>query len=404
MNWKIIIVLVIAVFSATLGNGIVVPLLPVYARTLGASASVVGLIFGAFSISRTIFLPCFGLWSDRSGRKPFIVTGLIAYIAASVSFAFADKIEMLLIIRFFQGIAAAMILPVAQAYAGEISPGNREGYILGIVNVGLYGGLSAGPVLGGLIKDHLGIKASFGVMGLIFLCGLVSSLVLLPATGNEHGKKRNSIEVKYRDLIFNRYISGLFIFRTAYTMCMGSIWAFTPIIAASRFNMNALSIGLIISISVLVSALMMTPMGIVADKTRKVPLIIAGGVLTTASMLYLIRIQHPWELYIVSCLIGIGGGFSVPSIMAMTVIAGKHFGAMGTLISLLTMSHSLGLILGPILTGLVIDVMEMEIAFMAGAVFMCAATVLVVPLTAGFTSFSIIAEGTTVVKPPLIME
>ena len=117
---KIFIVLFFSIFSTITGVGIVVPLLPVWAHNLGASGFYIGLIFGAFSLSRTFLLPFFGQLSDKKGRKPFIVSGLLAYALISIAFIYAEDTISLVVIRFIQGIASAMIMPVTQAYIGEI--------------------------------------------------------------------------------------------------------------------------------------------------------------------------------------------------------------------------------------------------------------------------------------------
>ena len=91
---KIFITLFFALFATVTGVGIVVPLLPVYAHNLGASGLYIGLIFGSFSISRTCLLPYFGRLSDRTGRKPIIVIGLLAYAVVSVAFLLSTKVSI----------------------------------------------------------------------------------------------------------------------------------------------------------------------------------------------------------------------------------------------------------------------------------------------------------------------
>jgi DHA1 family multidrug resistance protein-like MFS transporter len=143
---KIFGTLFFSIFAAVTGVGIVVPLLPVYAHDLGASGLYIGLIFGAFSLSRTFFLPYFGRQSDKRGRKPFIVTGLFSYAVISVAFILSTGVESLIVIRFVQGITSAMIMPVVQAYVGDITPEGKEGWVMGLFNMSLFIGLSAGPV------------------------------------------------------------------------------------------------------------------------------------------------------------------------------------------------------------------------------------------------------------------
>ncbi|MBW2311064.1 MAG: MFS transporter [Deltaproteobacteria bacterium] len=140
MNVKVFATLFLAVFSVALGVGLMVPLLPVYAHELGATGLAIGLILGAFSLSRTMFLHYFGRASDTKGRKPFITIGLLAYFLVSLAFMFTESIGLFILIRFFQGIASAMIFPVALAYVGDITPEGKEGFVVGLFNVSLYGG------------------------------------------------------------------------------------------------------------------------------------------------------------------------------------------------------------------------------------------------------------------------
>jgi DHA1 family multidrug resistance protein-like MFS transporter len=153
INTKIFATLFLAVFATTLGAGIVAPLLPVYAHELGAGGFQIGLIFGAFSLTRSIFVPYFGKLSDWKGRKPFLTSGLFIYFLLSMIFIVSKDVGVLILLRLGQGFASAMILPVAQAYIGMITPINKEGSIMGLFNVSLYAGLSTGPLLGGFVKD-----------------------------------------------------------------------------------------------------------------------------------------------------------------------------------------------------------------------------------------------------------
>ena len=146
---KIFNVLFSAIFATIMGVGIVVPLLPVYAHQLGAGGFTIGMIFGAFSISRTILVSFFGRKSDQLGRKPFIVTGLLLYGMVSIAFIFFSSIPALIIIRFFQGIASAMLMPVILAYIGDITPPGSEGGVMGVFNMSTFLGLSVGPLMGG---------------------------------------------------------------------------------------------------------------------------------------------------------------------------------------------------------------------------------------------------------------
>ena len=151
INIKIFTTLFLAIFFTTLGVGLVVPLLPVYAHELGAGAFQVGLVFAAFSLTRSMFVPYFGKLSDKKGKKPFLTTGLFIFFFLSILYTYSKNIETLILLRLGQGFASAMVLPVAQAYIGSMTPPQKEGRVMGLFSISLYGGLSIGPLLGRLL-------------------------------------------------------------------------------------------------------------------------------------------------------------------------------------------------------------------------------------------------------------
>ena len=388
MNKKVFSTLFLAVFSVTLGVGLVVPLLPVYAYDLGATGLYIGFIFAAFSLSRTAFLPYFGHLSDRKGRKPFITSGLLTYFLASIAYSLSEDVKSLLLIRFFQGIGSAMILPVAQAYVGEITPEHKEGFVMGLFNVSLYAGLSIGPLVGGMVNDTLGIQSSFLSMGLFSLIGLMLCLAFLPKTTHERLLARANPPLGYTILMRNRYVGALFLFRLAYTSCIGLVWAFLPLFGHARFNLTSSSIGVLVMLGVLTSGLLQTPMGALADRFNKKALIAIGGLVTAGAVFSFVYVQGFWGLFVSNILFGVGGGIAVPGVMAMTVMIGRRTGSMGSVMAILTMGHSLGMFIGPILAGIMTDVFQLGLAFKGGAIVMVGGVAAALLLTSGFQSWA----------------
>lgn len=357
-------------FSCVTGVGIVVPLLPVYAQGLGAGGLYIGLIFGAFSISRSLFLPYFGRLSDRHGRKPFIAAGLFGYALISIAFMSVEQVDALIAIRFIQGIASAMILPVTQAYIGDITPKGDEGTSMGLFNMSVFIGLSIGPLMGGVISDRFGLDMAFCCMGGLALMGCFLSLFLLPPRKAERVAVGQRAPVAWKALLTDGNVMGIFFFRFSYTTCIGMIWGFLPVYADGMFSLPSSLIGVLVMAGVFTSGLIHVPMGVMADRFNKSILAICGG-LTVALAVYSFRWAGSfWELFMANVLFGLGGGVAMPSLMALAVVAGAETEAMGSVMGVLTLAHSLGMMSGALIAGVVMDLSALENAFTWGALIM----------------------------------
>ncbi|HSM75789.1 MAG TPA: MFS transporter [Desulfobacterales bacterium] len=363
-------VLFLSIFAAIMGVGIVVPLLPVYARGMGASGIYIGMIFGAFSLSRTFLLPFFGRLSDRRGRKPFIVCGLLCYALISLAFMRAGSVETLILVRFVQGIASAMIMPVSQAYVGDITPVGNEGLTMGLFNMSVFWGLSVGPLIGGLINDRFNLDAAFGCMGLLALVGCLASLLFLPPTRSERVVSRVQAALSWKLLLCDREIAALFCLRFAYTACIGIIWGFLPVFADNAFALTSSAIGVLVMLGVFISGLIHVPMGYLADRFNRPAMILTGSLMVSAAILGFNWTRGFWSLFAVNVLFGIGGGVAMPALMALAVIKGNRTAAMGSVMGLLTMAHSLGMLAGALLAGVMMDLFELRHAFVLGSALM----------------------------------
>jgi MFS family permease len=378
---KIFGTLFFSVFAAVMGVGIVVPLLPVYAHDLGANGIYIGLIFGAFSLSRTFFLPFFGRRSDRHGRKPFIISGLFGYTAISAAFALSTDISTLIAIRFLQGIASAMIMPVVLAYIGDITPAGREGWIMGLFNTSLFIGLGAGPLVGGMIKDRFSLQSAFLCMGALSLAGFLLSLFYLPSTARESAAREHRSPVRWKTILADRVITGICLYRLAYTACIGIIWGFLPVFADSAFSVSASGTGILVMLGVLISGVVQIPMGWLADRLNRKLMIIVGGIIVSLALYLFVGARNFRDLLWCCAGFGIGGGIAMPALTAVAVMQGGRLGAMGSVMALLTTAHSMGMLVGAVLAGTMMDLFTLRQAFLIGAACMSAGSVLFIICT-----------------------
>lgn len=371
----IFVTLFFAIFTTVTGVGIVVPLLPVYANDLGATGIYVGLIFGSFSISRTFLLPLFGRLSDKKGRKPFIVAGLFSYTLISIAFVFSENVETLIILRFIQGAASAMIMPVVQAYVGEITPVGQEGYSMGLFNLSMFLSLSLGPLMGGFIKDIFSLDAAFICMGILSAAGLLLCIFLLPPVSGEKAGNTAKQIVPWSNILRDRTIISIFIFRYVYVACIGVIWCFLPVFADIEFGLSGSLTGVLVMLGVFVAGLLQIPMGWAADRINKNFMIITGGILSTIGMILPYWSSSFSDLVIAVTIFGVGGGISMPAIMAYAVIKGDEKEAMGSVMAIMTIAHSLGMLTGSMAAGLAMDLLSLRLAFPCGTLIMFIGTI-----------------------------
>jgi MFS family permease len=365
-------VLLFAVFATVLGVGMAVPLLPVYAHGLGATGVHIGLLTGAFALSRLLCTPWFARHSDRSGRKRWIVTGLAAYAAISVALGHIQNVAGLIVARSFHGVASAMLMPLIQAYAGDVAPTGREGRVMGIYGAVVLGGLGVGPVLGGLAHDRLGLQSAFTAMALLAAAAAVLCATCLPPADREFHVRDRREPSSWRLLLRDHTVVGLFVFRLCYVVCIGIIWAFLPLYATSTHALSGTATGTVVGIGVLASGLLNVPMGLVADRVDRRRMVLVGGLIAGYGVLGLDGANSLRGLAVSSALFGIGGGVAMPAVMAIATRHGNRTSAMGTVMALMTVAHSAGMMIGALLAGVVMDLHSLHAVFSVGAAVMLA--------------------------------
>src|SRR5690348_2980297 len=153
-----LVVLMITAFVDMVGLLMIIPLLPFYAKDLGANGFVVGLLFSSFAIAQLITAPMWGRFSDRYGRRPALLVGLAASAVAYVVFAYANTLWLLFLSRLVQGAGGGTV-SVIQAYVADALKPEDRAKGLGWLSAATNAGVALGPALGGL-ATHVGSHAA----------------------------------------------------------------------------------------------------------------------------------------------------------------------------------------------------------------------------------------------------
>ncbi|MFC2069282.1 MFS transporter [Chloroflexota bacterium] len=357
-------VLAISMFSCMLGTGIVVPFLPLYAESLGASGLWLGLIFAAFPLSRILATPVFGRLSDRKGRKLFISTGLLAYAIISFGFIYTNTYPQLVLLRFLHGLAGALILPIAQAYVGDISPPGEEGKWMGYANAATYSGFGFGPLIGGVLSERLGMDAAFLAMGVLSLLAFIITIFFLPTI---KPKQPITPYPSFREMSRSGMIIGLFSFRFTLSLGTGIFFIFLPVLATYSLGLRPSLVGILLAINILLMALLGIPSGRIADRFNRRFLVVVGC-LVSSMFLFAVPLGNTFGLLLALAVFGsLGNAIAIPAATAMAVEQGKKYG-MGSSIALFSMALGIGLVVGPIVGGIINDLAGINSAFYFGAV------------------------------------
>ncbi|MCK5434197.1 MAG: MFS transporter [Dehalococcoidales bacterium] len=361
---KVFPILAVSLFSAMLGVGLVSPLLPLYAQDMGATGTQLGIIFAAYGISNSVLTPIMGRLSDRRGRKIFLSIGLLAYSILSLGYVWAADVSQLTLVRAIQGAAGAMIIPIAMAYIGDLSPEGEEGKWMGYANAAFFGGFGIGPLLGGTLTERFGMNASFYAMGLLCLLAFLIAVIFLPEIRQRKIGEKGRLS--FKKMSTSPMVKGLFSFRLVQAIGRGGIMTFLPIFAATYIGLGPALIGVLLAVNMLPMMVLLPFTGRLADKFNRKALVILGNI-TYLMTLVLIPLANTFWQQIWLCFPrAIGGAISMPAATALTVEEGRKFG-MGSTISILMMAMGIGMAIGPPLSGVISDLVDINAVFYFGA-------------------------------------
>ncbi len=153
--------------------------LPAMGNDLGSNAVITSWIITAYILASAVFLLPFGRLGDIKGRRKMYLTGAIMYSLFTLLVPLANSVEMVIGLRALQGLSAAMIFGTGMAILTAVYPPQRRGKALGYSVSVTYLGLSVGPVVGGMMNQHLGWESIFyasGLMGLAAVYGAYARL------------------------------------------------------------------------------------------------------------------------------------------------------------------------------------------------------------------------------------
>ena len=178
-NRRNLAILFFTMVVVMMGFGMIIPILPFYIIEFGAGGSAMGLLMATYAIMQFIFSPIWGGVSDRIGRKPVLMIGVLGNAIAQILFGFSTELWMLIGARVLAGILSSATLPTAMAYIGDSTSEKDRGGGMGIIGAAMGVGMVLGPGIAGWLATY-SLSAPFFLAAGLSLLALVFILLVLP--------------------------------------------------------------------------------------------------------------------------------------------------------------------------------------------------------------------------------
>lgn len=364
-------ILMMNLFIALLGQGMVIPILPEYLKQFDAAGTEAGYLIAAFGAAQFLFSPIGGQLSDKWGRKKLIMAGLFLTVISDFIFAVSNTLPLLYAARFIGGIALGLMVPSNMAYVVDVTTPDTRAKGMGYLGAAMNLGMVLGPGLGGLIA-HFGIRAPYFVASGLSLAATLLTLLLpesLPPErrlASRHIQREpftrqmmNAIRTPYfRYLLLILVMTfGLVNYETVYALFVEQKYEYD----AGKISI-IITVGALIGIIVQVWLLDRFIRWLGETKLIRLSLVMTGAAL----MLMLVKVNLVY-LLAVSALFFAFNAFLRPTVS--TLIANAAGDRQGYASGLNTTFTSMGNILGPLVAGGLFD-KHINLPYILGAIIL----------------------------------
>ncbi|MBC5636334.1 multidrug efflux MFS transporter NorA [Ornithinibacillus sp. BX22] len=349
--------LLLNLFIAFLGIGLVIPVLPTLMNELGITGKTVGYLTAAFAIAQLIASPLAGKAVDKFGRKIMIVIGLFIFGFSEFLFGIGKEIETLFISRILGGISAAFIMPAVTAFIVDITTKETRPKALGYMSAAISTGFIIGPGIGGFLADF-GTRVPFFFAGGLGSFAAILSIILLtePERAAEHEDEEQDAQQKvgFKRLFVPMYlISFVLIFITSFGLA--AFESFFSLFVDHKFQFTPTDIAIVITGGAIFGAISQV---LLFDRLTKLLgeiRLIQYSLLLSAVLVYMMTVVQSYlSILLVTFIVFVGFDLFRPAITSyLSNIAGREQGFVGGMNSMFT---SLGNIFGPIVGGVLFDI------------------------------------------------
>ena len=336
------------VFIDLLGFGLILPLLPFYAESFGASSVVVGLLIASYSAMQFIGAPILGRLSDRWGRRPVLLVSQLGTFTGFILLGLAASLPMLFLSRIIDGISGAN-LSTAQAYIADVTDEKNRAKSLGLIGAAFGLGFILGPAIGGWLSQYGYNVPAFVAAGLSAVT-MVLTYFMLPepekkGTASRREFSLNALKRAVSNPVIGKLLAMVFTFSVTFAMFQTSFALF----AKSRFGFAQQETGFVLAyvgvLSVIVQAVVI---GRLVKKIGEKQLAVISVTALAIGLVLMGLVQSTLALILVMPILSFGGGATTP-ILTSLLTKSVDRTEIGGILGVSTSVDSLSRIIAPIL-------------------------------------------------------
>jgi MFS family permease len=369
-------VLVVASFFVAVGFGIIVPAIPLFARSFGVSNAAVGLIISLFALSRFASGLFSGKLVDKFGERTVFAVG-VAFVALSVGLSgLAQSYNQLLFFRAAGGLGSSMFSVAASSVILRSVSDAQRGHAQSVYNGSFLLGAIAGPAIGGALAA-VSLRAPFFVYAIaLSISGTVAFIFFtsehLQAPKKSEGKK--AVMSLKEALSLKGYRYALVITFVASWVLFGVRTSILPLFITEQLKSTAAVVGWGFTISAVIQGTLILRAGRLSDERGRRFILIIGTTIALVGIIIMTLTLNPLMFFISMAIMGLGNAFlaSAPATIVGDLIEGKG----GQVIALFQMAGDAGMIVGPVVVGFIADHYGYRAAFGLSGVVFCIAIVL----------------------------
>jgi len=303
-------------FACFFSSFLRIPIVPLYAESLGASTAQVGAINAAFMLMAGLLAIPAGLLSDRFGRRRVILGGLLVIAASSLLLYLTKTPQQMTATYLLFGIGLAAYSPSMMSYVADLAPRTHLGRAYGWYTVAANVAMMLGPATGGLLGRSLGLRAVFLVSGGLTLLMFFVAMASLPPLGAPQGARR-AVRPALGTLLRHRRYRACLLITLGGCFGFGLFMTFLPL-HASGLGLDAGHVGLIFAVQALANALSRIPFGRLSDRVADRSHLVVAGIVGLGASLALIGISASLApLFAGAALLGVSMGVGFTALAAL---------------------------------------------------------------------------------------